>query len=243
MDAIARPMRLGYEAQFSAPSFDLPGRSTELLQSLYGNLATRYSISPGDMHVLGGSSLADTSVRVALFGGSGRIDVTVDKLSIDFDKLLTDSDIEICKDCITTSEQTIQEFRSDMNIDVTFANLNYTIELGDGIESASDYLSQVAAPGISLDLKEIEGAVAHPGIRLGIENENEKWSVSISAEQRVGEKKSISVSIFATFNGDSAVHRAANRIDLLSRLIDLFCKGIGLNVSVYSLNSASGGAQ
>lgn len=230
MDAIAKPRKLGYEAQFSAPSFDLPGRSTELLQSLYGNLETRFLISPGDMHVFGGTSLADVRLRVDMFGGSGRIDVAVDKLSIDFDKLLTDSDIEICKDCIATSEQTIQEFWSDMNIDLTFANLNYTVELGDGIESANDYLSRVAAPGISLDLKEIEGAVAHPGIRLGIENENEKWSVSISAEQRVGEKKSISVSIFATFDSDSTVHGAANRIDLLSRLIDLYCKGIGLNV-------------
>ena len=238
MDAIAKPRKLGYEAQFSTPSFDLPGRLTELLQSLYRNLEPRFLISPGDLHVWGGESLAGVGLRVDIFGGSGRVEVTVDKLSVDFGNLQTASDIAICQDCIAASEKTIQEFWPDMNFEFAFANLSYVVELGDGIESASDYLLRLTAPGISLDLEGIEGAVEHPGIRLGIENEKEKWDISISTELGISEKKSIFVPTFATFHDNSAVQGAKNRIDLLIRLVDLYFKGIGLNVSTYSPNSA-----
>lgn len=237
MDAIAKPGGLGYEARFSAPLFDLPGRSTELLRSLHGELGTRFSISPGDMHVWGGASLADVRLRVDMFGERGRIEVTVDKLLCDFDNLLTASDIAICQDCIVASERVIQESWPDMNFEFASMNLNYTVELGNGIDSASDYLSRVTAPGISLDLKEIDGAVKRQGIRLEIENEKGKWRVFITSDPRIGEKKSIFVSISAMFGSDSAVQGVEKRVDLLKRLVDLYFKGIGLNVSVYSSNS------
>ena len=194
-------------------------------------LESRFSISPGNMHLWAGTSLADVRLRIDMFGGRGQIEVAVDKLSIDFDNLKTASDIAICQDCVAASEQTIQGFWPDMNFAFSFVNLNYTVELGDGIESARDYLSQLTVPKISLDLADIQGAVERPSIRLDIENEKEKWDVSISSERRVGGKKSIFVSIIATFHGDSTVHGAKNRIDLANRLIDLYFKGIGLNVS------------
>lgn len=231
MNATAKPERLNYEVRFSTPSLDLPERSTELLRSFYNHLGSQFSVSPSDMHVSGGPSLADTSVRVALFKGNGRIEVTVDELSFEFENLQRVSDIEICQDCLAASEQAIQEFWSDMNFDAAVATLNYIVELGDEIESASDYLSRLTGPGISLDLGEIEGAVEHPGILLEIENETEKWGVFISTDRHIGEKKSLLVSVFSKFDDDSAVQGAKNRIDLLSRLIDLYFKRIGLNVS------------
>ena len=231
MDVIVKPARLGYEVQFPTPSLDLPERSTELLRAFYNHLGSRFSLSPGDLRVSGGPSLADISVRVALFGGDGRIEVTVDELSFEFENLQKVSNIAICQDCLTMSEQAIREFCPSMNFDAAVATLDYIVELGDGIESASDYLSQVTGSGISLRLGEIKGAIKHPGIRLEIENETEKWDVFIGTDRHIGEKKSLSVSVFSMFDDDSAVQGAKNRVDLLNRLIDLYFKGIGLNVT------------
>ena len=238
MDVIANPERLSYEVQFSTPSLDLPERSTELLRSLYNRLGSQFLLSPGDLHVSGGSSLADTSVRVDLFGGNGRIEVTVDELSFEFENLQTVSNIAICQDCLAASERVIEGFWSDMNFGPAVATLNYFIELGDEIESASDYLSRLTGPGISLDLGEIEGAIKHPGIRLEIENEGEKWDMFIGTERHAGEKKLLLVYATSMFDDDSAVQGAENRVDLLNRLIDLYFRGIGLNVSIYPLPSA-----
>lgn len=237
MDVIINPGRLGYEVQFSTPSLDLLERSTELLRSFYNHLGSQFSLSSSDLYVSEGSSLADTSVRVALFGGNGRIEVTVDELSFEFENLQTVSDIAICQDCLAASERVIEEFWSDMNFGSAVATLNYFVELGDEIESASDYLSRLTGPGISLDLGEIEGAIKHPGIRLEIENEDERWDTFIGTDRHVGEKKILSVSAISMFDDDSSVQGAENRVDLLNRLISLYFKGIGLNVSIYPLTS------
>ncbi len=64
-------MELVYEAEFSVPLFDLPGRNTELLKSLHQSIHPRFPLRTRDLHVFGGTALSDVCVRVVMFGGKG----------------------------------------------------------------------------------------------------------------------------------------------------------------------------
>ena len=84
MKATLGRMDLIYEANFSAPAFDLPLRGPAILKSIHESIGPRFVIASNEMHVFGGNSLSEVRVRVALFGRNAQIDVTADKRSTTF---------------------------------------------------------------------------------------------------------------------------------------------------------------
>ena len=154
MEANFRRADLTYEAIFSALTFDLPGLGAALLKSLYENINPQFPITAADMRVLGGSSLSDVRVQVDMFNGLGLIDVTADKLSMNFRSLQNDGDLTICKNCISLSEQAVRSALPNLQVDAVALRPTLFLALDRKVESASSHIAQVVGSAAQFNLDE-----------------------------------------------------------------------------------------
>ena len=95
-NATVQRLDLTYEATFAAPSFDLVQTGAQLLRSLHNSLHPRFSISPSDMHALGGTKISDVRCLISVFAGNGHIEVAADRLAMTFNNIRTSADLAIC---------------------------------------------------------------------------------------------------------------------------------------------------
>ena len=117
MEATFSRADLNYEANFSAPSFELPALGSALLKSLYESIRPLYLINTTDMRVLGGNSLSDVRVQVTVFGGLGLIDVGPDGITMNFRDLRNTGDFATCLKCISLSEETVLRALENSQVD------------------------------------------------------------------------------------------------------------------------------
>lgn len=238
MEATFKRMDLAYEAMFSAPSFNLPQSATALLESLYEKInplaiSQGFSIAVSDMHVFGGNSLSDIRVRIAILNGDCSIDVTADKLSIGFSGLQNGKDLDICKDCISLSEQAVRAALSDLQVRCVVVRPTLFLELDREAESASSHLAQVADFSTKFNLGGFGNAARHPGVNLEVENTEEGWNAIFNAFRVRTERSSLIISCYALYNEDGAIQGLENRTGHLERLIEMFLTGVGLETSTF----------
>jgi hypothetical protein len=231
MQATLEWMTLTYEARFSAPSFDLPSRSTLILKSFYEEINPRYAIRPGDMQVMGGNTLSDVRTRITLFGGNGTLDITVDKLLCFFSNLRSKSDLTICKDCISLSEQAIRSSLPDASVQAVAINPALVLQLGGGEENATNHLSRVVGKSIGPKLGAIGNIVQHPGVSWGIENVDEGWQATFRANRDPTRVSSLFVFCDSLYKQDSAIAGLEDRAQHVEYLLSRFLESIELKVA------------
>ena len=230
MEANFRRADLTYEAIFSALSFDLPGLGAALLKSLYENINPQFPITAADMRVLGGSSLSDVRVQVDVFNGLGLIDVTTEKLSMNFRNLQNDGDLATCKNCISLSEQAVRRALPNLQVDAVVLRPTLFLELDRKVESASSHIAQVAGSTAQFNLDEFGNPAQHLGVNLEVENTEENWNVIFNAYRDRGEQSSLIVSCHALYREDGVISGLDERASHLQRLIRAFLSGIGLEI-------------
>lgn len=228
MEAIFRQADLTYEANFSVPSFDLPGLGTALLRSLYEHINPLSPINTADMHVLGGSSLSDVRVQVAVFNGHGLIDVRPDGLSINFRGLQDPGHFATCMNCISLSEEATRRTLPDFEVDAVALRPTLFLELDDKTKRASSHLATVTGAVAPLDLEEFGNPAQHPGMNLEIENTEQGWNAIFNAYRDSREEASLIVSCYARYSEHGAIRGLEQRADHLERLLGTLLRGIGL---------------
>ena len=232
MEAIFRRADLTYEAIFSTLSFDLPGLGAELLKSLYENINPQFPITAADMRVLGGSSLSDVRVQVDMFNGLGLIDVTADKLSMNFRSLQNDGDLTICKNCISLSEQAVRSALPNLQVDAVALRPTLFLALDRKVESASSHIAQVVGSAAQFNLDEFGNPAQYPGVNLEVENTEEDWNAIFNAYRDRGDQSSLIVSCHALYREDGIIRGLEERASHLERLIRAFLSGIGLEIPI-----------
>ena len=221
-------MEMTYEADFSVPLLDLPQRNTDLLKSLYQFIHPRFPLRTTDMHAFGGNALSDVSVRVTMFGGSGTIDVTADRLSIRFTGLRQEQDVDICNECIALAEQALRNTLPEVVIGFVTIRPTLTLRLGDGSTDAREYLRRVVKPGVDLDLAGLGSAALHPCINLEVTNEDERWRAVLHAYPNAPDKSTIVAACSIGYADFPEERSSAERNDRLLRLIEALLRGLDL---------------
>lgn len=232
MEAIFRRADLTYEAIFSALSFDLPALGAELLKSLYENINPQFPIIAADMRVLGGNSLSDVHVQVDLFNGLGLIDVTADKLSVNFRNLQNDGDFTLCENCISLSEQAVRSALPNLQVDAVVLRPTLFLLLDRKVESASSHIAEVAGTTAQFNLDDFGNPVQHLGVNLEVENTEEGWNVIFNAYRERGEQSSLIVSCHALYRQDGLIRGLEESASHLERLTRAFLNGIGLEMPI-----------
>ncbi len=221
-------MELAYEAEFSSPLFDLPGRNTELLKSLHQSIHPRFLLRTRDLHVFGGTSLSDVCVRVTMFGGNGTIEVTAEKLSVSFNGLRGEQDTAICNECLILVEQALKKALPEAEITTFTARSTLSLRLGDGSVVARDFLRQVVRPGIDMELNGLGSAALYPCINLEIRNEDEGWKAVLHAYDNAVEKSSIIASCSIACTDSPELHLHEQCIGHQRRLLDALLQGLDI---------------
>ena len=228
MKAKIERINLTYEVEFATPSFDLPISNVNVLRVFYETIHPRFPINPPDMHVAGGNSLSDVHVRITLFNGNGIIDISVDRMSLAFNNLRTKSDLTICKDCISLSEEALQKSLPAVSARIIAIKPTLFLELQGGEQNASNYLSQLPGSSIELDLSAFGSAVQHPGINLEVDNIEEKWNAVFHAFQDRTKMSFLTLFCSAVYRADGTVHGLENRANHLDQLLKTFLDSIDL---------------
>ena len=231
MQAAVERVDLEYEADFSAPLFDLSARNTEVLRSFHEGIGSSYPVRSSDMRISRGDRLSEVRVRISLFGGNGLIDVTADRLSISFEYMRTEEQAAICKECISLSEQALKRIFPDLAAHIVTFNPTLFLRLGDGSVSARSHLAQVAGTGTSTDLSGFGGAICHPCVNLEVENEDEHWNADFHAYGEWGSEPSLIASCRVMYDENGTIRGLDDRFRHVDRLLATLLGGIGLEVS------------
>ena len=232
-------MELTYEADFSAPPFDLPERATDLLKSLHLFIHPRFPIRTPDMYVFGGTALSDVCVRVTLFGGNGTIDVTADRLSTRFVGLRRHQDLDFCNQCIALAEQALRNTLPDVMIGHVSIRPTLTLRLGDESTDAREYLRGVVKPAVHMDLDGLGAAALHPCINLEVQNDAERWRAVLHAYPSGEERSSVVIACSIIYTESPAPSSSEERNDRLWRLIAALLRGLGLETPASAITVTS----
>ncbi len=228
MKASIERTNLAYDVEFSAPSFDLPISNVNVLRVFYETIHPRFPINARDMYVTGGNLLSDVHVRITLFNGNGSIDISVDRMSLVFNNLMTREDLTICKDCISLSEEALH--KSLPNVSVRTIAIKPTLYLGlnGDQEDVSNYLARLPATNLKLDLSAFGSTVQHPGINLEVDNYDERWNAIFHAFQDRTRVASLTLFCSAVYRADGKVRGLENRAKHLEQLLNTFLDSISL---------------
>ena len=231
MEANFRRADLFYEANFWAPSFELPMLGTALLKSLYENLRPLSPINTSDLRVLGGNALSEVRVQVTVFGGLGLIDVGPDGITMNFRELRNTGDFAKCLNCILLSEKVTLGTLPNCEINTVVLRPTLFLDLDGEAENASEHLAKVLGRITDLDLQEFGNPVRHPGMNLEIENTEQGWRAIFNAYRDQWEESLLVVSCYAQYGEQCAIQGMLQRAGHLERLIRTVLRGIGVEAS------------
>ena len=230
MNSVLEWMELTYEAEFSSPSFDLPGSQPALMRSLYHSFHSVFPLRIGDLHAFGGTALSDVSVRVTLLGGDGTIDVTADRFSARFVGMTRPQDLETCHRCIALAEQALAGTLSDVSIHLVSIRPILTLRLGGESVDARDYLRRLVTPGVGLDLEGLGAVALHPCVNLELENVDERWQAVLHAYPSAFNNSSVVAACSIVYTESPEPRTAEERNGRLWRLIAVLLTGLGLDL-------------
>ena len=235
MEAAIEHMDVQYEVAFSEPLFDLPRRNVEVLESFYNNLKPGYLASPSDMQVAGGTSLSDVKVRVTMFGGLATLEVTIDRMLVEFRRVKSLSDFNTCKLCTLASEKAIWGIYPELRINRTAFNFDVHIKLN-GNKSADQLLRDVGGYGNNIDLSQFGDVEQFPAANITILNEQKRWNSVFHAYAMLSDRSGLIASFRSSYTEaetdqglDHRLNEFTSRTEDLHKLFKILLGGIGIN--------------
>lgn len=238
--AVLERMRLGYELELSAPLFDLPARSAEVLKSFHES-ASRHFHS-GDVRVAHGSRLSETCLRIEMFNRTGLFHLTPDKLSMEFRPVTTEIRASHRWECISSAERALSRAFPELEAKTTVIEPTLSLRIADESVNASGYVARIAGDRVRVDLKEFGDVTCDPCINLEIENEEHGWDADFHAYGRGGENASLLLASCRTsYREGGEVRGLENRVLHLKRLFAALLDGIDLEVETPFWGMPEGG--
>lgn len=220
-----------YEADFSAPLFDLADRSTKALRCFHDGFSSKYPIRSEDMWISKGGQLSELRVGIDVFGGYGLIDVSVDGLSVSFKSLQNERQAGICRDCISLSERTLKKVFPDLTVSTATFKLTLPLRLGETATSADQHLSRVTKPSFKGDLDAFGSMRTYSRVNLDLDNDEEGWRALFSAHGRAKDPLQLSVSCRLWYSEGTAIRSLKDKLLHTERLLSAFLSGIGLDAA------------
>ena len=223
---------LVYEVAFSPMYFELRERGSALLKSIHSSLGSSCGIEATDMQVFAGSSLSEFGVRVAMFNGQARIDVSANSFLVRFDQMLNSAHLQLCKACISSMERVLREEPAKPALGSTRVNPTVLLNLADC--SASEFLGELMSANNCTVLNNTEGISVHPGVNVEIESQQERWSTIMNLFRGRGSPSQLIYSFQAVYSKGGPFNGSSQQADHLEYLVNLFLKDVGLEVIGFS---------
>lgn len=230
MQVAVKRVGVEYEADFSAPLFDLADRSTEALRCFHDGFSSKYPIRSEDMWISKGERLSEPRVGIDVFGGQGLIDVSVDRLFISFKSLQNEKQAGICRDCISLGERTLNKVFPDLTVSTEEFKLTLPLRLDETATSADQHLSRVTQPSFKGDLDAFGSTYAYSRVNLDLGNGEEGWRAFFSAHGRAKDSL-LSVSCRLRYSKGTAIGSLKDKLLHTERLLSTFLSGIGLDAA------------
>jgi hypothetical protein len=165
-------MNLAYDATFVGPAFDLPRDSTGVLKALQEGINPRFHLDPHDMNVTDGK-LLDNHVRTTLFNGNVVIDVSEERLSLCFNRLKSEEDLNIFQECIALTQYALESSFPDVQFATVAIKPTLHLET-EGGQVFAPHLSPTLS-SLNRELSASSDAVQLTGVTVGVKNPVERW--------------------------------------------------------------------
>ena len=165
---------------FRPPLFEWHNVPTRFFEMIYDALTSELVINPRDFNVNTSSSLGDVVVRYNVFGGECCVNLSAEKLSMEFPNLLTGEYL--------LAGQIMQAVESSFPVkfpECQYSSIQYTAyehaTIVDG-SSATDYLERYAIQSVERLSKETGGVIELMG-RFAITDSDEAWRALCTVER------------------------------------------------------------
>lgn len=219
---------LVYEVAFSPMYFELRERGSALLKSIHSSLDSFCSIEATDMQVFAGNSLSEFGVRIAMFNGQARIDISAKSFLVRFDQMLSSAHLELCKACISSLESVLKEEPARPDLGATRINPTVLLNLTDC--SASDFLAELMPANSRPVLKSTEHMSVYPGVNIEMESVQERWSAIMNLFRGRGSPSQLVHSFQAIYFEGGPFSGSSRQAEHLEHLVNLFLKDVDLEV-------------
>lgn len=219
-----------FDAFFKAPAFSLAQQNVATLKALHEALSGRYQISSGEMKVSGGNTLSDIAVTVDLFGGSGQVEVTVERVRLSFRRLMTAADRSIAEDCATLA---IGAIANVLGIEYQGSNFNFnaTYRFRDAGINTAEHLARLWRPEIIQPGGQgTNGAIERYGVVYEFENPTAQWDVVFHASRSRTATDEIVVVCFARFLDENAAPDLEAKLQRIGVAFSAFHARLGLEL-------------
>lgn len=179
----AQSMNITYERMFKEPVFGAWKSSVDILECFYKELNPRFPLAMSDLEGLAGTSMSSLLVRVRLFGGSGNIELSTEKLVGQFQNLKGKPDVDVVKEAITLSEKALKKALPETEHRATRIQLTAWLDCDGGVEAAQSLLMKRADSEFSSAAGRFHDTEITSGIRVHLRNEKEAWDMVCHLEK------------------------------------------------------------
>lgn len=204
---------LNYQAAFREPFFRVADARLTVLESLYRALA-EFGVTPADIVGYGGNSLADQRARIMLFRGNATLDLTAEKVGVNFRNAVRD-DIALIKKCLTNVLATLEAG------DAALGGERYDMYPAVTLDSEADrvaFLQTLGEPKNRPRFVDDNKATISPCYKIEMEGPSAAWHLEISVSRAWAQPTGVFVASNINFPTAAST--------LVNERLDLFAKGV-----------------
>lgn len=220
MKASLEWMSIAYQADFDVPLFDLAVRAPEFQRRMYQAIRSSYpyALNLTDMHFSTSGAQAETGLRIKMFRGNVSLDLTPERLMVNFSNINWQQDFEACKTSIDLVWRSLFQTWTD----IAFLADSINISLALRADSIARHLEIVSANEFHVDLAQVGATERNPVVAIDLGNSEEGWRATINVTAQTQDDLFMFCQTrYSIFNAP-----LAERVSRQIRLVDLILDGI-----------------
>ena len=136
-----------YRLMFSRPALELLSNAARVMESLVKSMTTQFPIQSQDLRVVNSVVAGEVSVSLQIFGGNGRIKITVDSIEADFDNISGRNDVQIVTNALDLMAKGVGPFFADVPVFREQLSANIICKVEGGQVAIRQYFSKLIVPG------------------------------------------------------------------------------------------------
>lgn len=147
MQLKAPKINASYRLLFSRPALELLSNAARIMESLVKSIATQFPIQSQDLRIANSVVAGEVSVSLQIFGGNGRIKISVDSIEADFDNISGRNDVQIVTNALDLMAKGVGPFFADVPVSREQLSTNIIYKVEGGKSAILQYFSRVVVPG------------------------------------------------------------------------------------------------
>ena len=220
MKASTEWINIAYQAKFDVPLFDLATRSPEFQQHIYKAIRSDYpyALSLADMHLFTSGIQAKTELQIKMFHGNVSVNLTRERLAIDFSDINWKTDLNTCKTCIDLVWKSLFQTWTDMNRSLLTDLISTSLSLR--ADGAARHLEDVVpANEFYVDPTQLDATERHPAVVIELGNSKNGWRAMANATAQT--QDNLLVFCQTQYNASSIplTDRVAKQLDLVNLIL------------------------